>query len=285
MLHTQALQPFGLALQAPEPLMSLDRLPVPVVHEYLREHRLLVLRGFAPLSEAGMRACARRFGPLLEWEFGEILNLRVEKRPANHIFSSGRVEMHWDGAYLTEVPRYSLFQCLHSDQQEEGGETLFTDAVRLLQLASASERQQWASLQLSYRTSKAAHYSGSVTVPLVGRHPFTGLPVVRFIEPFNEDNLEVNPVHVHVLGMDGAAEERFLREFTQRLYAPEVMYRHRWQTGDFLMYDNHALLHGRARMRGNISRHLQRGHILEGPPQAENRRPQFIGAETADVQP
>lgn len=283
MYSSTTMQPFGLLVTSATPGQSVAAIPQDELIAMVEQHKAVVMRGFAPFGQDEFIAHARQFGPLLRWEFGELLNLRIEKKPANHLFGSGRVEMHWDGAYLTEVPRFSLFQCLRADHGEDGGETLFTDTERMLEIATPEERAAWSKASISYSTDKAAHYSGAVTVPLVGKHRDSGAPSVRFIEPFNEDNLEVNPVQVEVVGLPAAQQEAFLRGVIARLYDPRCMYRHRWQQGDFLIYDNHALLHGRSKIEGNIARHLQRIHVLDGEPLAPSRVPHFLGAKQADV--
>lgn len=281
MFRSTPITPFGVILTSNEPGRSVVDIAVEELVAQVEQHKAVVLRGFESLSSEQFIAHAKRFGPLLQWEFGELLNLRIEKQPLNHLFSSGRVEMHWDGAYLTEVPRFSLFQCLQASNDNDGGETLFTDTTKMLALATPDERAAWDDATISYSTAKAAHYSGAVTVPLVSNHK--GKATVRFIEPFNEDNLEVNPVHVEVLGVAQEQQESFLRAVIAHIYSPQCMYRHRWQRGDFLIYDNNVLLHGRSKVQGNIERHLQRIHVLEGSPQDPSRVPHFIGAKQADV--
>ncbi len=276
MYNSAGAQPFGIILNSSSSTGSISDIPINEMIDMLDEHKAVIMRGFHPLLPEEFMNYANRYGPLLKWEFGEILNLRIEKKPLNHLFGSGRVEMHWDGAYLTEVPRFSVFQCLESSTEENGGETLFTDTVKFLEQASADDRDKWANTAISYSTQKAAHYSGAVTVPLVGVHPYTGKQVVRFIEPYNEDNLDVNPVHIHIDGMEPTEQESFLKDFINRLYKPDYMYRHRWQKGDFLIYDNNALLHGRSKIEENISRHLQRIHILVGEQNDQSRVPIFI---------
>lgn len=283
-MYTSTLnEPFGLILTNTGAERSISDIPSGEMVDMLNEHKAVLMRGFRPLPGDAFIAFAKRFGPLLNWEFGEILNLRIEKKPANHIFSSGRVEMHWDGAYLTDAPRFGVFQCLESTSGAEGGETLFTDTVKLLKEASATDRKRWEGLRISYSTEKVAHFGGAMTVPLVSSHPHTGEAVVRFIEPYNEDNMEINPIQVRVEDMPEAEQEPFLRDFTQRLYAPEYMYHHSWRKGDFLIADNNALLHGRSTLKQNIRRHLQRIHILEGVENGISRVPVFLGQRTADI--
>ena len=282
MLNQTVLSPFGTLVHANKPPTSVTELEAQEVVALLQRHRLVVLRGFASLTDDEFISFAKHFGPLLKWEFGEICNLRVQENPANHLFRSGRVEMHWDGAYLQEAPRYSLFQCIESSSPE-GGETIFTDTTLLLKRTPAQELERWRKLRITYRTDKAAHYGGYVTVPLVSQDEYSGALVMRFIEPFNEDNLDINPVDVVVNGMPPQELEEFLMSLTNRLYGDDVMYRHVWHAGDFLIYDNNLLLHGRSRLEGNLSRKLKRIHIMEPNGSMESRTPIFIGARERDV--
>jgi alpha-ketoglutarate-dependent taurine dioxygenase len=47
------------------------------------------------------------------------------------------------------------------------------------------------------------------------------------------------------------------------LYRDDVMYRHTWQNGDFLIADNACLLHGRSRFNtAEVTRHIKRINIM-----------------------
>lgn len=282
MLNQTLLSPFGTLIHADKPSISPIDIPVQRIIALLQRHRLVVLRGFISLPDDEFIAFAQRFGPLLKWDFGEIFNLEIRKDPANHLFRAGRVEMHWDGAYLQEVPRYSLFQCIESSEPE-GGETIFTDTTRLLERIPGQELEYLRKLRITYRTDKKAHYSGNVTVPIISQDKYSGAMVVRFIEPFNEDNMDINPVDVIVNDMPENEQKEFLMSLTNRLYSDDVMYRHAWHTGDFLIYDNNILLHGRGRLQGNLRRKLKRIHIMEPNGSMESRQPVFIGARERDV--
>lgn len=165
-IDLQALTPFGVIAQAqPDKAhapRSLSELNVATLGEWIAQHKLVVLRGFEPLSTDGLMAFARRFGPLLRWEFGEVLNLKVEENPKNHLFRGGRVEMHWDGAYLTEVPPYSLFQCLQSSQTEQGGETLFTHTPRVVERALTTTNWR-VGLQRAFATPRTRQPTTAAT--------------------------------------------------------------------------------------------------------------------------
>lgn len=233
------------------------------LEQEILNHGLIILRGFAPSEDEQMVAFAQLLGPLLEWDFGHVLNLKIQAQPQNHIFSQGRVELHWDGAFANAVPRYNFFQCLQSSAVAGGGETTFLNTVKLLE-ALPGELVAWLEDKVvNYYTEKKAHYGGTIEVPLISAHPATGKKRIRFIEPYNEDNMEVNPVEVTVEGLSGVENEDFLRQLISLSYDSEYFYDHVWHQGDYVLVDNNALLHGRRRFRGaGLSRSLKRIHIL-----------------------
>ena len=258
-----SVRPFGAVLQAEPSEKSILSLDPAAVRDSLVDHPLLILRGFSLVSDEDYVRFARQFGNLLAWEFGEILELKMQPDPSNHIFGRGRVELHWDGAYVDQKPHYNLFQCIRGSKPGAGGETLFVDTRAVLAGASEGQRSFWRELTLVYSTEKKAHYGGRIEAPLICENRFDNREVIRYIEPFNEDNVDINPVAVEVQGLDSDTAERFLREFNARLYASDVMYRHSWRAGDIVIADNSQLLHGRSRFRSpDDQRHIKRINIL-----------------------
>lgn len=252
--------PFGAVLQMRRPGRGFDALPVAPLRALLQEHRLLVLRGLAPLPDRdAFAAAAARFGELLAWNFGHVLDLVVQPDPKNYLFTREAVPYHWDGAFAAATPALQVFRCLQAPPPGAGGETTFCDTVRLLATASAAERARWSRLVVTYRTDALAHYGGCVTRPLVDRHPLSGEPVLRFAEPVVTG---LNPVTVEIDGLDGESQDAFLAGFVPRLYAPEVSTAQAWQAGDIVLADNHALIHGRRPFAADAPRHLQRIHVL-----------------------
>ena len=234
------------------------------IENLLRDFPLLVFRGYEALTESELEAVGRQLGPLLEWDFGYVMNLRIEEKPKNHIFRSGRLELHWDGSYLgpEKTPRFSLFQCVQGTTND-GGETLFCDSVSAFSQAERDYQQELKDAVISYSTERKAHFGGDLTWPLVCQMRGGSSPVIRYMEAFNEDNQDINPIRVSVDGKDPEASDAFLHRLNAHLYRPEFLYAHKWQTGDFLIFRNDALLHGRRAFENNRdARHIQRVHIL-----------------------
>jgi alpha-ketoglutarate-dependent taurine dioxygenase len=261
-LPSQPLAPFGIILRPPWPEATVADLRPSLLEGLALQHQVVVLRDFVPLSSSAFVAFAERWGPLLAWDFGVLFDLQVHEVPRNYLFTCGNVPYHWDGAFAPSVPGFQLFQCLAAPPPDAGGETLFCNTPEVVAALTPDERARWAEIEIEYQTEKVEHYGGRITARLLGTHPRTGAATIRFAEPFNEGTAPLNPLTVSIKGMTGEDSDHLLRAITERLYAPAVVYAHRWQTGDLVVADNQALLHGRRAFRDRAPRHLQRIHVL-----------------------
>jgi alpha-ketoglutarate-dependent taurine dioxygenase len=255
------LRPFGLQIDALSPGQGLAALPGPRLRALVEESGLLVLRGFAPLSREAFVAYAATLGELYAWETGVVLELVAHAEPKNYLFATGSVPLHWDGAFRETAPSFQFFQCLRAPHPGTGGETQFCDTRRVLARASPRERALWEDVAITYSTDKVAHYGGTFTARLVSLHPRSGRPTLRLGLPADEETSPENPVQVEVQGMSPVEGARLVATLRERLYLPESCYVHAWRDGDFVIADNHALLHGRRPFSACSPRHLQRVHL------------------------
>lgn len=252
------LKPFGVVVGSEQQGASLDAVSISALKALVDEHRVVVLRGFAPLAGDALPQFCRRLGQLLEWEFGTVNELRVRAEAGNYLYTNGAVPFHWDGAFAGHVPRYIFFHCDAAPSVESGGETLFCDSVRLLALASSQERERWRRITITYTTEKIVHYGGSFTSPLIANHPDGGEEILRFAEPVED----LNPVRLEINGLHGQTRREFLGDMHRRLRDARACYVHEWMDGDVLIADNHRLLHGRRAFTKSTERRIRRVNIL-----------------------
>ncbi|MFL5783936.1 MAG: TauD/TfdA dioxygenase family protein [Bacteriovoracaceae bacterium] len=202
------------------------------------------------LSEKDLLSLARSHGELLEWDFGPVMTMKFDEAAANYLFSDEAVPFHWDGAFYKE-PKLLLFYCLESEG--EGGETTFVDTTALWNSLTESEKDECRNVTLTYTTEKKAHYGGSITVPLVQKHPLTGETILRMAEKVET---EKNPVTLAIAG----AGENFYERMTEKM--SEMTFTHQWKKGDLLLVDNFRFLHGRRPLGKNLKRSFKRIQIL-----------------------
>jgi taurine dioxygenase len=74
--------------------------------------------------------------------------------------------------------------------------------------------------------------------------PDTEAPIVRTHPVTGRKGLFVNEAHTsHIAGLPAAESEALLQKIYAHVVDPEFRYRHRWQPGDLLMWDNAAVQH------------------------------------------
>lgn len=262
-MSAEPLKPFGLLMHAPAGDSSLANVSADSLRQSVLRHRLLVLRGFTPFADRESFAdWCRALGELLAWDFGHVFEVVEQDDPKNYLFTSGSVPYHWDGAFARSVPWLQVFQCLESPGAGLGGETIFCDTPAVLRAAPSELRTIWERLEIEYTTDKVAHYGGRVRARLVGEHPHTGEATLRYAEPANAATVRLNTPELEVHGVPAEEVSGLLAELHRRLYDPAVVYAHPWQTGDLVLADNHALLHGRTPYRSKLPRRLWRVHVL-----------------------
>lgn len=261
LLEGNDLAPFGRVVEAPADGLTLADVPVDQLIATTLSSTVLVLRGYGLLDVPALEEYCKEAGELAQWKFGTVLDLVVQDDPKNYLFDHGDVPFHWDGAFYERAPRYFLFQCVEGCAPGSGGETVFSDATQVYRDAPEELRELWARTSISYRTDRLAHYGGTVSHPVLATHSTTGETTIRYAEPLAPETYR-NPLYVSVDGASPEEAEHLMAELGTRLHDPKYCYAHAWQTGDIVVADNFALLHGRNEFTGPTSRHMQRIQII-----------------------
>lgn len=237
------LSPFGLIV-TPEPGQDVTELPPALLARWVGQHRLVVLRGFPAVSGEDLADCARAWGPLMRWECGEVYD----------VTAAHPVPYHWDGPFADQTPSYLFFHCPQAPAS--GWEMVFCDTTRLLASLPRDELRRWESVTITYQGGDC---TCTCTSPLVDIHPITGRRVLRYQEPLDPATYNV-PMLMQFSGIPDAAT--LMAQLRDRLYDPRFCVTHRWRNGDFVLVDNHAVLHRREPFRLGTPPPMQRVHIL-----------------------
>lgn len=227
--------------------------------ELTMQHKLLLLKGFSEMERDDLLAYCQEQTRVLAWDFGPVMEMKVDKNTKNYLFTDGDVPLHWDGAFYQE-PRFLLFHCIEAPLTSMGGETLFVNTEMVWNKASLKQKRQWSDYRLQFTTEQLAHYGGKIERELVCKHPKTGRTILRFAEPVGENYL--NPVHVNILNKNPSESDIILKELSQCMREKSNSYFHQWEQGDYLIADNFSLLHGRNAFKEQSPRHLRRIQIL-----------------------
>ena len=106
-------------------------------------------------------------------------------------------------------------------------------------------------------SAKARAKSPDVLHPLVNRHPVEDWAAL-YLDPGTMPGIE---------GMADAEARAFIRELTEHATQPPFVYRHEWQMGDLVIWDNGFTLHRRGVLDPERPRLLKRTTVRLSPEQ------------------
>lgn len=176
----------------------------------------------------------------------------VKEGVVQSYLNRGGVEWHTDSPGSSHPPGCSILYCLQSEIPDGGGETGFASTVSGYQALPEDLKARCSGLELvhsfntfndqvaSYADSAVPAQDGALrdrnkdTVdPLVQHHPRTGAPLVYASHAMVKDWVGIEP-------SEGVA---LLTSVLSEVTAPERVYKHRWQPGDLMVFDNRSCLH------------------------------------------
>lgn len=229
--------------------------------EDLSRHRVLVLSG-QPLDHADHVRFSRLFGPL---EIYPVARYVVPEHPEvlkiSNIFEDGEPiglydgdedeEWHTDYSWKSVMSRISLLYSAIAP--EEGGDTVFSDTTtayddlsdqvkeRIQDLYAVHSMNYLVEQELAtnpYKkplTAEERDQAPDVQQPLVRQHPVTG----------RRSLLLGSMIISGIVGLDESDSTALLEELHAHATADRYLYRHHWQVGDLVIWDNAATMHTR----------------------------------------
>ena len=244
----------------------------------LAEHGVLVFRRQA-LSEAELAKAASWFGALElivreDWaskyqpEITYISNMRGPGGNTIGGIGQGELAWHTDQSYMANPATGSLLYCVETPAggaptcwanleaaydaldesfkaEIEGRRGVFSYAVRV---AGYGEIDKMAEDDIRRRTPDVPH-------PLVHTHPVTGRKAL-YLDPGTMSGID---------GMDAGEGRALLDRLIAHATGPRFVYRHDWQVGDTVLWDNGFLLHRRDDFDPTENRWLKRATFRPSP--------------------
>lgn len=155
---------------------------------------------------------------------------------------------HYDGSFAETPPACAMLYGI--EIPADGGGTMFADMYRAYETLPPKLQARAATLTTVNHFGlgpEGADYYASLTPeqwgryspvrrPLVMRHPATGRPYLEFCM-------------IHTAGFDGMSHgDSFdlLHELLAHATMPDLVYYHPWQSGDVVLWDEHATMHRNA---------------------------------------
>lgn len=210
----------GVELRAADPVDDAI-----AIRELLLEHGLVVVRGLT-LDAAEVVDAARALGRVLRHPPHPAYPDLPEIAPIANDGALGRQTRpywHTDGLLRADPPCVTVFYA--AEVPAEGGDTLFLDARLAYDALDPDDRATLDGLVAVFETGTRA--------PLVRRHPVTARPAIAA-------NLAAT---VGIEGITRTSAQGVIRELGDHYDRPEWVYRHRYEPGDLVLWDNWAAAH------------------------------------------
>ncbi|MFT5392812.1 MAG: taurine dioxygenase [Gammaproteobacteria bacterium] len=172
----------------------------------------------------------------------------------------GEWEWHTDMSYIEVPPTFSL---LHAREiPDEGGDTGFCSQVMAAQQLSADLRERVIDLKIKHDSTY-----GSSGVPRPGMtapvspieavgHPH---PIIRVVPSTGDEALFLGRrTNGYVMGFELGQSEQLLDELWAHATQEQFSYRHKWEVGQVVVWDNRMMLHMRYPMDERLNRLMWR---------------------------
>jgi taurine dioxygenase len=229
------------------------------IERAFHDNIVVVFRG-QQLSNERHIEFSRRFGELeihivekyLLPGFPEILlisNIRDER--GEHIgLADAGFTWHSDTSYRCRPSRCSLLYAKEVPQRDGQplGDTVFANTIAAYQALPESMKRHLAGLKAIHRYAARRRVADSprpkltqaqleetpdIAHPIVRTHPYTGRKALYVTAG-------------ECVGIEGMPEDEavdLIAELDAHCVRPEFLYRHKWQVGDLLMWDNTSAMH------------------------------------------
>ena len=133
--------------------------------------------------------------------------------------------------YGIEIPSY-------------GGDTLFASMYEAYATLPETLKRRIEGLKAEHVYGGRGRRGNELLDPEDRNRPPAVHPIVRRHEETGRRSLYANPYHIlRIQGVGDAEGEALIAELTDHMTATTAQYRHRWQKGDIVIWDNRCALH------------------------------------------
>jgi taurine dioxygenase len=245
------------------------------VRDALHEYGVIVLRNQQMTPQDQVAFC-KRLGPM---RVSFMTDLSVPGVPELTIVSNivkdgkpiGLVDAgalwHTDGSYLPEADMYTVLHAIQIPERDGAalGDTCFLSATAVYNTLPEDIREQIENAQAihsltyhiqrkiegNFKAPPVKQEKPDVLHPAVSIHPVTG-----------RKGIYVTEGHTRAIaGLPENESRKLLDRIAAHAKRPEFIYRHKWQVGDLLIWDNMATQHLAITDYGTMPRKLHRAGI------------------------
>lgn len=168
-----------------------------------------------------------------------------------------RSVFHTDTSYVARPPSFTALRPVLLPGA--GGHTVFSDQVAAFSLLPLRFRTALHGASITHQTVHPDGRVESTRHPLLRRHPLTGEVALYLSTPQRCKDIS---------GMDESTSQRVVAALYRHSTRSAQLYRHAWQAGDLLVWDNRVSMHRADHSNVVGDRILHRGMVLGEEPLA-----------------
>ena len=261
----------NINLSKPLPEFALEKIMKAFI-----QHHVLIFRQ-QNLSKIEQESFTRNFGEI-EGHVGRLPNGQrlpnvhtvtnvdtLTGKPTTAPHTDGNYYWHTDKSYHA-VP--SLMTLLHAvDIPPEGGDTLFCNMHMAYDALSPKEQKKIANLRVvhSWEASRKNTQNIPATEKQKRERPPVSHPIIRTHPATGRKSLYIGMHTSHIEGISEIEGKNLLDKLLEAATTSKNIYRHKWQSGDLVLWDNRCLLHrGDKNFRMDRHRRILHRTVVKG---------------------
>lgn len=167
----------------------------------------------------------------------------IDRADRRRMYALGNRLWHTDASFQNPSARYSMLSA--KAVPDAGGETEYADMRAAYDALPEALKAQIADLRAFHSIIYSRETIGFTDFSEEERAQFPGAeqPLVRIHPGSGRKTLYIASHASHVVGWPVPDGRLLLRELMTLATLPQFVYRHRWRSGDFVIWDNRATMH------------------------------------------
>ncbi len=236
------------------------------IAELIQQRGVLVIRGLQ-MDDAQQLAFTRTLGPVLDEKSGEVYKVTYDPEESPlALYTPGNFFWHIDRTDSDVPPFISMLNAKHLPPS--GGDTEFANTYAAWEALPESDKALIEDLKVIHKVESSFRFVPNLSeeqVTAFRAHEPKAHPLV-WRHRNGRKSLITSTSAAEIVGMDPSASEALLQRMMDWATQPQFVYRHQWQLGDIVMWDNTGTMHKAQPYAEDSGRLLHRTTVLGDEP-------------------
>ncbi len=249
--------PIGAEIRGVDLSQDLDDASFAAVEAAFNEYSVVWFRG-QTISAEQQVAFSERFGEIEVNAFNKfalpgnpkvLIVSNIKENGKDIGYADAGSHWHTDMSYTATPPRMTMLYAIEVPEENGKplGDTLFASATAAYDTLPGDTKAKLDGLKATHRFAakeRGVKKPVELTAEQIAKNPDVIHPVARTHPITGRKALYVRAGEcIGIPGMPDDEAIPLIKELSDRIIQPEFLYRHQWQVGDVLMWDNAAVQH------------------------------------------